>query len=128
MTPLPAIQTLVDAYQQAYRAQDATGCAAVFTHDASVLSSFAPPVTGRDEIAAAHLDWFTYGEEDKVMRVTDCAATGDIGWCLIHYTATVPQPNGSRATEAGQSLNALARQPGGGYLIRHTCLVHQSDS
>ena len=130
MTPDPAaaIQALVEAYLQAYSAKDAAGCAAVYTDDANVLSSFGPPATGHAAIAAAHQDWFAYGEENKSMTVTNHAVSGDLGWCLVHYTAEVPQPDGTRLHEAGHSLNILARQPDGRYLIRQTCLVHHSVS
>ena len=126
--PAAAIQALVEAYLQAYSAKDAAGCAAVFTADAQVLSSFGPPAAGSAAIAADHQDWFAYGEENKAMTVTEQAVSGDMGWCLVHYTSEVPQPDGSRQHEGGHSLNILALQPDGRYLIRQSCLVHHSDS
>lgn len=102
------IQPVIDRYLAAYAAHDADACAALYSDDAVVISPFGPPAIGRAEIAAAHRAWFADGETGKTMTVLRAGIAGDIGHCLVAFSADVP---GDTAPERfhGASLNTLIR-------------------
>nr|WP_319386746.1 DUF4440 domain-containing protein [uncultured Roseibium sp.] len=102
-------QSLFDAYAGCYRAGDAAGCAAFFSPGAELFSPYGPPAAGRAAIEAAHLEWFDEDAVNKEIEVTSAGRSGDLGWCLAHY---------SEGDEGqGTSLNVLQRQAGGNWLI-----------
>lgn len=114
MTFKIVFQELLDAYLASYRAKDAVGCASVYAPDGELYSPFGPPAIGRNAIGAAHLEWVEEGAENKEICVVDAGGSGDVGWCLAHFS--------EGSTGSGTSLNVLARQPDGKWLITHCSL------
>lgn len=107
-------QTLLDRYVSSYRAGDAIGCASVYSLDAELYSPYGPPAIGRPAIAAMHDQWVEEGGDDKQIEVMSAGCSGDLGWCVARY---------SEATAGkGSSMNVLARQPDGNWLITHCSL------
>lgn len=115
------IRALIARYLDAYEARDAAGCAALFTEDARILSPWGPPIRGKRAIAAAHLEWFEDGETNKVMDIADLRIGAALAICLVTYGADIPADDGPTRV-FGASLNALCRQPEGGWKISHTSL------
>lgn len=108
-------QALYDVYVESYRQRDAAGCASIFAQDAGLYSPFGPPAIGRAAIEAVQRDWVGEdGAEAKRIDVVDCGQEGDVGWCLAEY--------GEGAGVEGVSLNALARQADGSWLITRCSL------
>ena len=103
------LQKVYDAYAAAYRANDAAGCAAVFTDDGEVFSPYAPPARGRAAIEALHVEWVSEGGDGKDLQVIEAGGSGDLAWCLTAY---------SDLQETGTSLNVFQLQPDGRWLIR----------
>lgn len=107
-------QALAQAYLAAYARQDAEGCAAAFSEDALMDSSFGPPSVGRPAIAAAHLEWFGEVERDKRLDVVEAEAQGALGWARLRWSAQVDDPRtGSSVRMAGTTLAVLRRGPEG---------------
>lgn len=119
-------QRLIDRYLAAYAAQDADGCAALYTEEAVVLSSFGPPAIGRAEIAAAHRTWFEEGETNKTMTVLRAGIAGDLGHCLVAFSADMPGETGPERFH-GASLNILTRSAGGWRLSQTGLLATDDD-
>ena len=111
------LQRVYDAYQAAYRAKDAAGCAALFTSDGAVYSPYGPPGLGRDAVSALHADWVQLGGEYKTLRVVEAGTSGDLAWCLTAY---------SDEHDKGMSLSVLERQPDGAWLIRACSLTQEN--
>ncbi len=105
---------LVDAYLTAYNAQDSNGCARTFTPDGALFSPFGPPASGRAAIAAAHSQWFAEVEEDKRLEVQEFHDEGKSGYCLLGWSARVPDENeaGGFRVESGVSLGILTVSSG----------------
>lgn len=102
-------QSLFNTYVARYRAADASGCAALFTSDAELFSPYGPPAVGRPAIEAIHLEWFDDAAGTKNIKVVSAGSSGDLGWCLAHF---------SEGNEGqGTSLNVLQRQASGNWLI-----------
>ena len=104
----------LDDYVACYRVGDAVGCAAVYAPEAELYSPYGPAAIGRAAIKAAHQDWVAEGAEDKQIKVINADCSGDLGWCLAHYS--------EGATGMGTSMNILARQSNGDWLITHCSL------
>jgi ketosteroid isomerase-like protein len=113
------LQRIYDTYGDAYRSQDAAGCAAVFTEDGAVYSPYSPPAIGREAVQALHVVWTQLGGEDKRLTVIDAGCSGHLAWCLTAY---------SDAHDSGTSLNVFERQADGAWLIRMCSLNEERPS
>ncbi|MEP1209238.1 MAG: nuclear transport factor 2 family protein [Rhizobiaceae bacterium] len=113
-------QGVLDHYLACYRAKDAAGCAGSYSVDAELYSPYGPPAIGRIAIEASHREWLAEdgSGSNKVIEVVSAGLSGDIGWCLAHYSDG-PEENGT-------SLNVLERQADGTWLIRQ-CSLNELD-
>ncbi len=107
-------QKLFVRYVACYRQGDAKGCAAVYAPNAEMYSPFGPAAIGRKAIEDTHAEWVIEGAEDKQINVKSAECRGDLGWCLAQFS--------EGSTGEGISLNVLARQPEGYWLITHCSL------
>lgn len=114
MTYKTIFQKLFDRYVASYRSADAVGCASVFTSEAELYSPYGPAAVGRTAIEATHQEWVNEGAENKEIDVVDAGGSGDVGWCLAHYS--------EGSTGRGTSLNVLGRQPDANWQITHCSL------
>jgi len=112
---------MMTRYVTAYEAGNSAGCAVIYAEDATVYSPFGPPIVGRAAIAAIHEDWFAYDEKNKRADVIDCAASGDQAFCLIAYSADVPQDDGQIRRESGTNLCTLVPEAGA-WRIRYSSM------
>jgi uncharacterized protein (TIGR02246 family) len=109
------LQSLFDTYTAAYRAGDAAACAAIFAVDGELFSPYAPPARGRTAIEALHHSWIQEGGSEKQLTIVDSGSSGDLAWCLAHYSE-------GQVTGEGTSLNILEREGDGHWLIRVSSL------
>tara|TARA_R110000787_G_scaffold217044_4_gene325951 strand:+ start:386 stop:739 length:354 start_codon:yes stop_codon:yes gene_type:complete len=107
-------QNLLDDYVACYRTGDAAGCASVYSLAAELYSPYGPPAFGRSAIEATHKEWVGEGAEDKQIKVMSAGCSGDLGWCIAHYS--------EGTTGIGTSVNVLERQSNGDWLITHCSL------
>ncbi|SIT13532.1 Ketosteroid isomerase homolog [Roseivivax lentus] len=114
MTFREECQKPLDRYVSSYREGDAKGCAAIYAQHAEMYSPFGPPAVGRQAIEDTHAEWVAEGAENKTIEVVIAERSGDLGWCLAKF--------GEGTTGEGISLNILARQSDGGWLITRSSL------
>ncbi|MEM9550838.1 MAG: SgcJ/EcaC family oxidoreductase [Pseudomonadota bacterium] len=105
------MQRLYDQYVDAYRAENAAGCASIFTDDAEFFSPFGQAARGQTAIEATHIDWLRIGGSDVQVKVVSADAAGDLAWCLAEFS-------GASAPGPGTVLSVLQRQSDGGWRIR----------
>jgi uncharacterized protein (TIGR02246 family) len=118
-----AIRGVIDVYLSAYERHDASGCAAVYTNGAIMLSPWSAPARGRAAISDAHAEWFEEGETNKSMTVADICVQGNLGICLLHFAADVTDiSTGEIARIFGASLSAMTKQTDGTWKISHQSL------
>ena len=122
------VQDLIDRYLVAYSGEDARGCAETFTLDGQLHSPFGPAASGRDAIAATHMEWFEEKEEDKRLELTELQLNGDAGHCLLHWSANVADPDdpAKLVRAGGVSLAILTIDNGQAYFSR-LALVPDAD-
>ena len=116
------IEALVAKLLEALRQHDATGCAALFTDEGSILSPYGAEVRGRDAIKATHEAWFDEGETNKRLDLLEAGASGDVGYCVLAYAGDYLQPDGSYTTDSGKSVNVLVQQSNGDWKIHISSL------
>ena len=75
--PAPLARVLTD-YETAWRAKDATALASLFAEDGFVLSSGAPPVRGRSQIAAHYAN----AGGALALRALAFGADGSVGYII----------------------------------------------
>jgi ketosteroid isomerase-like protein len=107
-------QALLDHYVACYRRGDAKGCASIYAMHAELYSPFGPPAFGREAIEKMHEDWVKEGADSKEITVSGAGRSGDLGWCIAHFS--------EGATGSGASLSVLARHPSGRWEITHCSL------
>jgi len=107
-------QTLFDQYVACYRARDAEGCSLAYSEDAELYSPYGPPAFGRGAIAKLHEEWVQEGGENKQIEVRSAGSNGVLGWCIAFFRES--------EAEGGSSMNILARQADGTWLITHCSL------
>lgn len=107
-------QKLLDHYVTCYQQGDAKGCASVYSTHAEMYSPFGPPAIGRQAIEDTHAEWVGEGANNKQIAVSSADRNGDLGWCVARFS--------EGATGEGISLNVLARQADGSWLITHCSL------
>ena len=107
-------QKLLDHYVTCYQRGDAKGCASVYSVHAEMYSPFGPPAIGRQAIEDTHLEWVSEGADNKQITVSSADRNGDLGWCIAQFS--------EGTTVEGISLNVLARQSDGRWLITHCSL------
>ena len=107
-------QRLLDRYVSSYCEGDAEGCAAIYARNAEMYSPFGPPAVGRQAIEDTHAEWVAEGAENKRIEVVIAESSGDLGWCLAKFS--------EGTTGEGISLNILARQSDGRWLITRSSL------
>lgn len=110
-------QSLLGLYVSCYRQGDAKGCAAVFAPHAEMYTPFGPPAIGRQAIEEQHKEWVMEGADNKQIKVSGAGRSGDLGWCVAQFS--------EGTTGNGVSVNVLARQPEGHWLITH-CSLNES--
>ena len=108
------LQKYLDRMAAAYSAGDAKACANLFTEDAQLHSSFAPPAIGRAAIEALHEDWVAEPSAKSFVLV-DHGSTGNIAWCVCRF---------SEGHEAGNGTSQLIleSQTNGAWLARSSGL------
>jgi len=79
-----------------------------------MYSPFGPPAIGRQAIEDTHLEWVSEGADNKQIIVSSADRNGDLGWCIAQFS--------EGTTGEGVSLNVLARQSDGRWLITHCSL------
>jgi len=108
-------QRLYDHYVTCYQNGDAKGCASIFAAHAEMYSPFGPPAIGRQAIEDVHAEWVAEkGAQNKQVNVLSANREGDLGWCVGEFSEGM--------TGEGVSLNILARQSDGRWLITHCSL------
>lgn len=121
MTPEAELQSVLDLYLASYKANDAGRCASVYAEDGVILSPYGLPAVGRDSIRAEHEAWFQEDETDKTMTVLSASINGDVGFCLLAYSADVQTKDGVTRVY-GSSLNSLRKDTTGAWRLCHTSL------
>ncbi|MES0808432.1 hypothetical protein ABLO27_03040 [Roseibium sp. SCPC15] len=103
-------QNLFNRYVDFYRSADAAGCSLMFEPEAELYSPYGPPAIGRAAIAATHGEWVQEGGENKDINVLSADCDGDLGWCVARFS--------EGTDDSGTSVNVLARQADGSWLIK----------
>ncbi|MEM9630108.1 MAG: hypothetical protein AAGA50_02190 [Pseudomonadota bacterium] len=112
-----ACQKLFDQYVDCYRRAVAAACSLVFAPDAELFSPYGAPAIGRSAIAETHSEWVLEGGENKQIRVLSAGCDGNLGWCVARFS--------EGTDESGSSVNVLARQADGSWLIK-LCSLNES--
>lgn len=119
MTLRAELQAALDDMAQFYAAGDAVACAALFTTDATLVSSYGPPAQGRAAIAALHRDW-TKAATAKTFEILDCGGGGETAWALARFSE-------GRITGAGTTLAVFERRECTGWLVR-VCSLNSAET
>lgn len=102
-----ALTRVLRDYEQAWRARDAAGLAALFTEDGFVMSNGRPPVRGRDAIREAYKN----AGGPLFLRALAYSADGVTGYIIGAYS------HEANAPDTGKFILALRQRPDGWWLI-----------
>lgn len=102
-----ALTRVLRDYEQAWRARDAPGLAALFTEDGFVLSNGRPPVRGREAIQEAYKN----AGGPLFLRALAYSADGVTGYIIGAYS------HEANAPDTGKFILALRQRPDGRWMI-----------
>jgi ketosteroid isomerase-like protein len=103
----PELARVLNDYEKAWRARDASALAALFAEDGFVLASGAPPVRGRAAIAKAYAG----SGGDLVLRAFAYGTEGPLGYILGGFSRKEGAP------DVGKFTLTLRRGADGRWLI-----------
>lgn len=127
---MSSLDSLRQAFVEAYNAADTAAIAAMFTEDAVVLPSGAPPVRGRDSIAASFArEWARGAQMDELTALETTLINSD--WVMeygdVQITVT-PQDADQGRTMDGSYLVVLHRTADGWKLVRDAASMDSTPS
>lgn len=117
-------QNWIDSFEQ----KDAKACAACYTEDAWVLSSYGDNAHGRDEIEKAMQGWIDGGAKNKKVTDIELSIENDLAYSIIAYSEDYDNDDGSVFTETGKSVNAFKRQTDGSWKFHINVLTSDNPS
>ena len=111
-----------------FEQKDAKACAACYTEDAWVLSSYGDNAQGRDEIEKAMQGWIDGGAKNKKFTDIELSIENDLAYSIIAYSEDYDNDDGSVFTETGKSVNAFKRQTDGSWKFHINVLTSDNPS
>jgi uncharacterized protein (TIGR02246 family) len=101
-------------FAAALNARDAKKAASYYTADAVLYPPGEPPVRGREAIEAYWRGALEQGGiRDASVETIDAKSSGDLGYEIGTFVATVNGPDGQPMTDRGRFVELLRREPDG---------------
>ena len=104
----PEVDAVLRGYEEAWRARDAGGLAALFAEDGFILRPGRPPVRGRGAIREA----YTGSGGPLWLRAYEFRSSGSVGYLIGGFAL-----GGVDSEDAGKYILLLHRDSNGGWLI-----------
>ena len=107
------IRTLIETWEKSANAKDASGIAALYAENATLLPPGQPAIKGRQNIQAFWQGFFDAGASDAKLKSVEIAGSGAFVYEIGEYSAMMPQPTGGTARGTGKYLVVWERQSDG---------------
>ena len=107
------IRTLIETWEKSANARDASGIAALYAENATLLPPGQPAIKGRENIQAFWQGFFDAGASDAKLKSVEIAGSGAFVCEIGEYSAMMPQPTGGTARGTGKYLVVWERQSDG---------------
>ena len=104
-------QTWINSFEQ----KDAKACAACYTEDAWILSSYGDKAHGPAAIEKTMQEWIDGGAKNKKVEDLELSIDNDMAYSMIAYSEDYDNDDGSVFTETGKSVNVFKRQNDGSW-------------
>ena len=107
------VLAIARAWEKCASARDASGIAALYTENATLLPPGQPAITGRQNIKGFWQGFFDAGASDAKLESVEISGSGDLAYEVGEYSAMMPQPSGGTAPGTGKYLVVFERQQDG---------------
>ena len=107
------IRTLIETWEKSANAKDASGIAALYAENATLLPPGQPAIKGRQNIQAFWQGFFDAGASDAKIKSVEIAGSGAFVYEIGEFSAMMPQPTGGTARGTGKYLVVWERQSDG---------------
>lgn len=107
------IRTLIETWEKSANAKDASGIAALYAENATLLPPGQPAIKGRQNIQVFWQGFFDAGASDAKLKSVEIAGSGVFVYEIGEYSAMMPQPTGGTARGTGKYLVVWERQSDG---------------
>lgn len=122
------LQELLDKWLNHIVQKDAKACAACYTEDSWILSSYGEKAHGSTEIAKIMQNWIDSGAKNKKIITMEMSVDGDLAYSLVSYSEDYDNDDGTIFTETGIAVNVFKRQTDGSWKYRVSMLKSDNAS
>lgn len=107
------IREIIEAWEKSANAKDASGIAALYAENATLLPPGQPAIKGRQNILAFWQGFFDAGASDAKLKSSEIVGSDAFVYEIGEYSAMMPQPTGGTAPGTGKYLVVYERQSDG---------------
>ena len=122
------LERLLQDWTNAFEKKDAKACAACYTENAWILSSYGDNVHGRQAIERTMQEWIEGGAKNKKITTLEILIDSDLAYSMVALSEDYDNEDGSVATETGKAVNVFKRQPDGSWKYHVNVLTFDNPS
>lgn len=109
------LERLQQDWTNSFAQKDAKACAACYTEDARILSSYGDKAHGREAVERTMQEWIDGGAKNKKITDLELSIDNDLAYSMVAYSEDYDNDDGSVYTETGKAVNVFKRQTDGSW-------------
>lgn len=122
------LEQLLQEWTNSFEQKDAKACAACYTEDAWILSSYGDKAHGQEAIEKTMQEWIEGGAKNKKITTTEISIDNDLAYSMVAYSEDYDSDDGSVYTETGKAVNVFKRQTDGSWKYHVNVLTSDNPS
>ncbi len=101
------LERLLQDWTNSFEKKDAKACAACYTEDAWILSSYGDKANGREAIERTMQEWVEGGAKNKKITTLEISIDTDLAYSMVALSEDYENEDGSVSTETGKAVNVF---------------------
>ena len=122
------LEKLQKDWADSFEQKDANACAACYTEDAWIISSYGDKAHGREAIEKTMQEWIDGGAKNKKITDIELSIDNDLAYSMVAYSEDYDNDDGSVYTETGKAVNVFKRQIDGSWKFHVNILTSDNPS
>ena len=122
------LERLLQDWAISFEQKDAKACAACYTEDAWILSSYGDRAHGREAIEKTMQEWIEGGAKNKKITTVEISIDNDLAYSMVDLSEDYDNEDGSVSTETGKAVNVFKRQSDGSWKYHVNVLTFDNPS
>jgi len=109
------LEKLLQEWTISFEQKDAMACAACYTEDAWILSSYGDKAHGREAIEKTIQEWIEGGAKNKKITTVEFSIDDNLAYSMVDLSEDYDNEDGTVDTETGKAVNVFKRQTDGSW-------------